>query len=146
MPGRGPAPKDASERRRTNKPARGDWEELSAGPLKGKARVLGVLPKRGRMEKPWHPRTRKAWDAWRSDPATTKWTAADFDSALTVAEEYDTWAYEGGVSRLAEIRKWLDGLGLTSKGKRDNRWRIVAEEEVAPAPKLAEVKQFPRAV
>jgi hypothetical protein len=140
MAGRGPAPKAPSERRRTNKPARGEWVDL---PLKLRKKLLGPLPRRPRTEKPWHPRTRSAWESWRKDPATTQWSDADFDSALTLAHEFDTWAYEGGVSRLAELRKWMDMLGLTPKGKRDNRWRVAVDEpEPERQPPLAEVRKL----
>jgi hypothetical protein len=70
----GPAPKPASQRRRRNVPAGGEWVELPATVEKP---ILPPLP-RGK----WSARTRQTWDAWRRDPATTQYTSADVAYAL----------------------------------------------------------------
>jgi hypothetical protein len=53
----GPAPKPASQRRRRNTPAGGEWADL---PPTVEQPILPALP-RGT----WSARTRQMWDAWR---------------------------------------------------------------------------------
>jgi hypothetical protein len=131
---RGPDPKPPEQRRRRNKPERGEWVELPA--VNPKRRVLPALPKRRPSEEDprgkWHARTRAAWKAWRDDPATTQYGPAEVASAIELAWIHDTSVREN--ERLAsEVRAREDRLGLSSKGKRDLRWRAptetVAQEE-----------------
>ncbi len=118
MPGQGVAPKLPDQRRRTNAPARGEWIEI---PKVGLGAPLG--------NPDWSARTRAAWDAWWNDPASTQWTPADVDSVRYLAELHNL----GSPTIASEMRLRMDGLGLTQKGKRDLRWRIVeVEEEVEP--------------
>lgn len=120
MAGRGPAPKEASQRRRRNEPNRGEWIDLPATVEKP---VLPTLPRRPKGMGPWSARTRSAWNQWRKDPATTQFGEADIASALDLAHLHNAWSR--GEMRLApEIRLRMDGLGLTPKGKRDLRWRV----------------------
>lgn len=118
MAGKGPPPKDV--RRRSGAPARGEWVELS--PL-----VVAVLPELPALaEGDWDPSTRLAWEAWRADPVTAMYSIADVSYAL------DTILLRNSMtaSSANEIRLRMDALGLTPKGKRDLRWRVVKE----PAP------------
>lgn len=121
MPGRGPAPVDPSRRRRRNVPARGEWVDLP----EVWERRLGELP--GPPER-WSARTRAAWEAWACDPATTQYGPSDL-----AAVEMLAWVMEESVQgrvKPSEVRLWMDGLGLTPKGKRDLRWRVAAAGEV----------------
>jgi hypothetical protein len=137
MAGRGPAPKDPGQRRRRNEPARGEWVELEA--LKGP--VLPLLPKRGKGEGSWSPRTRAVWAAWRADPATSQYGPAEVAAAVELA-----WIFEAAVrgeERASEVRLRMDGLGLSAKGKRDLRWRSPTEQKPSAAPvRLAEVRRL----
>src|SRR4051812_29602688 len=111
MPGgRGPAPKDPSQRRRYNQPARSEWVELK--PLE-----RPVLPHAGRG---WGVNARRAWRAWSMDPVTTQWGPADVFAAQELCRLYDRLAP-------AEWRQRADALGLSPKGKRDLRWRTPGE-------------------
>lgn len=124
MAGTGFAPKDKSERRRTNKPLRGDWVEISA-PKKP------VIPTLQQVEKgTWHARTKATWDAWRKDPATTQWTSAELAFAIDTIYLFEEYVTEGPASLAGELRLRQDTLGLTPKGKQDRRWRVADE---APA-------------
>jgi hypothetical protein len=124
MAGNGPAPKDSPDRRRTNKPARGDWIEISA-PKKP------LLPTLAQIERgTWAPRTKATWEAWRKDPATTMWTSADVAFAIETIYLLEELVTEGPASLAGEIRLRQDTLGLTAKGKQDRRWRVA---DAAPA-------------
>jgi hypothetical protein len=109
MAGRGPAPKDAGNRRRFNQPARGEWIELE--PLSAP-----VLP-------PWRRGfsvPAELWDAWRADPVTGQYSEADIGAICWLAKVF-------AKLKDNEQRLRMDGLGLTPKGKRDLRWRTPAE-------------------
>jgi hypothetical protein len=140
--GRGPAPKPSEQRRRRNKPERGEWVEL---PSLEKP-ILPELPKRGRGEGRWHPRTVAAWAAWRDDPATTQYGPAEIMAAVELA--YIHHSYCVGDEKASEVRLRMDGLGLTPKGKRDLRWRSPSESTTAAVEnepeggKLAEVRRL----
>lgn len=144
MPGHGPAPKAAEQRRRRNLPERGEWTDL---PDVEKP-ILPDLPKRKPSEDDpvgkWHARTRAAWSAWRKDPATTQYGPAEVASAIELAWVFD--AAVRGREKMSEVRLREDRLGLSSKGKRDLRWRAptetVAQEEPAEQKPLAPVRRL----
>lgn len=119
MAGTGPAPKDASQRRRRNEPARGEWVDLE--PLS--TPVLPELP-----DGEWSPITVMTWAAWRCDPVTAQWSPSDVAYALDTIRLYEQMT----ASSANEVRIRMDGLGLTPKGKRDLRWRIPPAADVVP--------------
>lgn len=118
MAGRGPAPKPKAQRRNRHEPARGEWVDLP--PLS--VPVLPVLPGRADGEE-WSSRTLAVWEAWRADPVSGQWSPADVSYALDAILLYEVMSPSGA----NEVRLRMDGLGLTPKGKRDLRWRVVAE-------------------
>lgn len=124
MAGRGPRPKAAADRRRANDPARGEWTEIAEPSRKR----TPLLPARGKGRGKWSPRTRYAWKAWWSDPASTQWSLADQELVLHLADVYEEWVREPTSSKAAEIRQLRDSLGLTPKGRQDRRWRISTAE------------------
>lgn len=126
MAGVGPAPKDAAQRHRGKPARRGEWIDLP---------VAGPVPKLPRGT--WSARTKAAWSSWWSDPASTQWTEADKGAVVELAYVHADFAM-GKVSLAAEVRLRMDILGLTQKGKRDLRWRVVAE--------VAEVERGPGTV
>lgn len=119
MAGIGPAP--AENRRRRNEPARGDWVDL----FPVDKPFLPELPERA--EGDWSERTKTTWELWRQDPATSQYTPAEIAYALDTIRLYDQMT----PSSASEVRIRMDGLGLTPKGKKDLRYRVV-EAEVAP--------------
>lgn len=133
MPGVGPPPKDESERRRTNAPQRGEWQNITA-PAKP---VVPPLSKVGKApEGGWPPRTRALWEEWRKDAATTVWGPAEHAAAVELAYLHAEWCVFGPASMASEVRLRTDTLGLTLKGKRDLRLRVVdANAEVKPKPR-----------
>jgi hypothetical protein len=134
MAGRGPAPKDESQRRRRNEPARGEWVDLE--PL-----AETVIPdlKDAGPEREWHSRTLALWSGWQDDPATAMYGPAEKAAIVELAYLTDEFVTGGDpgfkFQRVtpAELRQRMDGLGLTAKGKRDLRWRTVAETAAAAA-------------
>jgi hypothetical protein len=128
--GRGPAPKQG--RRRRNAPLRGDWVDLA--PLEQP--VLGELPELpGEV---WREPTVAVWEAWRSDPVSAQWSAADVAFALDTITLHNAMT----ASSASEVRLRMDALGLTPKGKRDLRWRLVGQAESVRAKPLAAVRQL----
>jgi hypothetical protein len=115
----GLAPKDPSQRRRYNQPARGEWVDLE--PL-----TAPVLPPYPVV---WYKRETKPfavakwmWDLWREDPVTSQWSPSDLAQALELGERY--WRF-----RDAERLRVLTCLGLNAKGRRDLRWRLPEETQ-----------------
>ena len=121
MAGRGPAPKEG--RRRRNVPARGEWVDLA--PLEQP--VLAELPE---TEDGWRPETVAMFEAWRSDPVSALWSPADVAFAMDTLLLHNEMTASGA----SEIRLRMDSLGLTPKGKRDLRWRIVEVEQAEEKP------------
>lgn len=124
MAGKGPPPKDPGQRRRRNAPARGEWVDLE--PL-----VEAVLPE---WDSSWTC-PRELWDAWRADPVTGQYTPADVAACVVLGREF------AGLAS-SEQRLRMDGLGLSPKGKRDLRWRVVESEPAVVRPRLAEVRRL----
>jgi hypothetical protein len=132
MAGTGPAP--AEVRRRRNQPARGEWVDLP--PLERP--VLPELPPRQVRDEesgklvtvPWSNRTEAAWAVWSTDPVTQMYSPADIVAALELALLFEGMT----VSNANEVRLRMDGLGLTPKGKKDLRWRVMDTGAAAPAP------------
>lgn len=128
MAGRGPAPKDPAQRRTRHEPQRGEWSEL---PPRNPARppAMRAAPAGG-----WATGTRAAWKAWWADPASLIWTPAERDAVFQLAMLHHLLE-RGEISRASEVRLRMDGLGLTPKGKRELRLRVVVE---APADEVRE--------
>lgn len=140
MAGRGPAPKPSNRRRRANKPTRGEWLEVS----KPDTPTLPELPERSEDEGGWSKRTTFTWDAWRFDPASTSFGPSEIAAAVDLAYLFE--AYVRGETKLApEIRLRMDGLGLTPKGKRDLRIKVVKDEE-AITVEVAKTSDLPPAI
>ena len=125
---RGPAPKPKDQRRRRNQPARGEWVDLE--PL-----VEPVLPE---ADESWSGRVKRLWAAWRADPVSSQYGAADVAALWELACEFESL-------KPNEQRLRMDGFGLTPKGKRDLRWRTPSETAAqtgGSVPKLAEVRRL----
>lgn len=123
----GPPPRDPQLRRRRNAPRSGEWIDLPA--TVGKP-ILPALPRRTKAEGPWSARTRATWSAWRKDPATTRYTPADIEYAISTILLAELANRKMTASLLAELRLRMNGLGLTPPGKQRLRWRIGEPAEV----------------
>lgn len=133
MAGNGPAPKPKDQRINNHAPSRGEWVDLP--PLQGP--VLPELPDR---DDGWSSMSVAAWRAWREDPVTSQYSPADIAYALDAIRLYDVMTS----SSANEVRLRMDSLGLTPKGKRDLRWRIIPGEGETLAPRPAKKKRNAR--
>ncbi len=104
-------------------PAGGEWVDLA--PLE--TPVLPSLPRRARGHGPWSEATRRLWRAWRADPSTGQYTPADIAYALDTIRLAEECHRQPTAALSGEVRVRMDGLGLTPKGRRNLRWRAVAE-------------------
>ena len=122
MAGTGFAPKDPSQRRNKTAPARGDWIDL---PVENPTPAPKMpKPTNGR----WAAGTKTAWLAWWRDPASLTWGPADVEAVRQLAYLLDEMEC-GKLSLAGEIRLRTAELGLSQKGKRDLRLRVVSDPE-----------------
>jgi hypothetical protein len=109
----GPAPK--LYRRRRNTPAGGEWQHAPAegwrwGPVPN--------PPEGLTEA-----SNEAWRQWFSGWVSAFWSPSDVYVLQIVVRLYDRC--ERGVAKATEWREltaWLNGYGLTPKGRQQRRW------------------------
>jgi len=140
MAGRGPAPKPEEQRRRRNAPGRGEWVEL---PPTNTARApkMPTAPRGG-----WAVGTKEAWKLWHADPASLVWSPADRAAVAQLAGLHHELE-RGKLSLAGEVRLRMESLGLTQKGKRDLRLRIVDDEvEAKPAARKSSRREHLRVV
>lgn len=131
---RGAPLKDPAQRVNHIAPSRGEWVDLA--PLDKP--LLAPYPAA------WYRRDARAWaiplwiwDLWRKDPVTSQWSPADHALALEIGRNY--YAIK------PELRfKMTTALGLNARGRRDLRWRNVAEAEgqAQAAEHAAEVRRM----
>jgi hypothetical protein len=144
MAGNGPAPKLNRQRRGT--PTRGDWVKLE--PLKGPVlQELDELPSpmlpprwdkdahayTEPQEFDWPFTTRQLWDAWRASPVTALWSDDDLAFAIDTIMLHAEATLGGRGATPGELRLRQESLGLTPKGRRDNRYLLPDEAPDAPA-------------
>lgn len=124
MPGRGPAPKP--NRRRRNKPVRGEWT-----PAEGEGWQHGEIPSPPDGLK---SETVDAWQTWFGAWFAAHWTRDDLPGLRLVALLYDQ-VQRGEYIRATELRQMMDNYGITPKGQQDRRWtRPKAPETPQEAP------------
>lgn len=121
MAGRGPAPKPANLRQRTNKKAGHATIEAPENP------DVPVIPNPdGRT---WHPMTLASWArAWES-PMATQWLPTDVDGLARLAVLWDEFAKEPKVTTLAEIRQQESRFGLSPLDRSRLQWEVARGEE-----------------
>lgn len=130
MAGQGPAPKAPEDRASQKVPQRGEW--LTLPPLERS--VLPALPKRARDEGSWSERTKRVWAAWRKSWVTGCYGDAEISMCLELAYVYEDAVRDSKPTRWAEVRQWMDRLGLTMKGQRDLRLRLAEPEREVSRP------------
>jgi hypothetical protein len=114
MAGRGPAPKDPSDRRRRNAPARGEHQA-----------VAGVGWQHGEIPRPptgLTKHSRDVWVLWMGAWWAAHWTPADLPGLELVIRLYDQ-VQRGDYPRATELRLAMDTYGITPKGQQDRRWK-----------------------
>jgi hypothetical protein len=147
MAGRGPAPKPAAARQRTNK--KSTAATLEADP-KAKVPALPDLPDEDGDSHKWHAQTLAEWrDIWRS-PMASQWCDADLHGLLKlilVVDDY-WWATSPSARReaLVEIRLQRSDFGLAPRPRAGLHWEIArAEEADARAAKRKRSPSPPKA-
>lgn len=113
MAGRGPAPKPASQRRRTNSPTRGDFV---AEPVEGWQHGEVPDPPEGLM-----PASVEAWSTWLGAWFAAHWSPVDLPGLRRVVLLYDQ-VERGEFQRSTELRLMMDTYGITPKGQQDRHW------------------------
>lgn len=151
MAGRGPAP--AANRRRRNKPARGEWH-----PTPGFGWQHGPNP-RPEREEALSAESIRAWDSWMASWMASHWTLADLaglsvtihlleqtvdyqrepfiekDYITVKGEVKKTWVVKP--NPVSELRQLMDSYGLTHKGQQDRRWAPPKADEKPEVAKVA---------
>lgn len=143
MAGNGPAPK--LNRQRRGAPVRGDWVQLE--PLTETVLMdLDEIPAPDACEGKWPYTSKLYWEAWQKSPVTAKWTEDDIALAIDTICAHAEAACGGRGAPPAEIRLRMESLGLTPKGRRDNRYLLPEESppaEVHPLPSAPGGTQVP---
>lgn len=126
MAGRGPAPKDARLRQRTNRKA-------GAGPLVDSSAAPAPRAKVPNIPNPdlreWHALTLIEWKRWWKSPMALKWLDSDFGGLAILARLYDDYFKSGDVELLKEIRLQRPCFGLTPLDRSRLQWEIVRGDE-----------------
>lgn len=117
----GRAPKEPEQRRTRHVPQRGEWLDLPAENT-NRPPAMPSAPKGG-----WSTGSKSAWRSWWRDPVSLLWSPADREALRAVVYLHHE-VERGKLSVAPEVRLRLDLLGLSQKGKRDLRWRVVADE------------------
>lgn len=115
MAGRGPAPKPAHLRQRTNK-------KIGASVLRALENpdIPAIPNPDGRV---WHPLTLEGWrHAWQS-PMAGQWLETDVDALGRVALLWDA-LYSGNITVMAEIRLQEQRFGLSPIDRSRLQWEI----------------------
>ena len=142
MAGRGPAPKPAHLRQRTNKKAGATTLEAPANPDIPKL----VHPNGER----WHKSTLAAWREFFESPMASQWLETDITGLVMLACCYDQFYKTGNLEILKEIRLQRPYFGLTPLDRSRLQWEVARGEEAErkrPEPTKAPTKaQDPRKV
>lgn len=120
MAGRGPAPKPAHLRQRTNSKPVTQIEAPTGGD------VPEIPNPDGRQ---WHPLTVAAWGhAWAS-PMASQWIETDVDALGRLALLWDA-LYSGSILAMSEIRLQEQRFGLSPLDRSRLQWEVSKAEEV----------------
>jgi hypothetical protein len=124
MAGRGPAPKPAHLRQRTNRKA--GSATISMAPPSDRSKPPTIPNPDGRV---WHPLTLKAWShAWRS-PMATQWLETDADALGRLALLWDDFYRVPSADALKEIRLQSALFGLSPLDRSRLQWEVSRAEE-----------------
>lgn len=130
MAGRGPAPKPANIRQRTNRKAGSATIEALDG------QEIPLIPNPD--ERKWHPLTVAAWQhAWQS-PMASQWLETDADALGRLALVWDSFYKAPSADALKEIRLQSALFGLSPLDRSRLQWEVSRGDE-------AEQKQTKRA-
>lgn len=118
----GPAPKDASLRRRTNSPD--EWLDVPNVPYTGPSPDLPDTRWAGNHQVSLLPATYEWWETIRSMPHAALWDRAEWQFALDTAILADM-LYRGNPSVGAQLSTRMRHMGATADSRRAMRIRYV---------------------
>jgi hypothetical protein len=120
--GKGPAPKPAHLRQRTNRKA--GHATIAARP----SPKIPPIPNPDRRK--WHPLTRVAWrNAWLS-PMASQWLVTDADALGRLALIWDDFYRRPSDKGLKEIRLQSALFGLSPLDRSRLQWAVSRDDEV----------------
>lgn len=121
MAGKGPPPKPANLRQRTNKKAGSGQIFAPESPM--------VRPIPNPDERVWHPLTIAAWNrAWES-PMASQWLETDADGLGRLALLWDDFYKRPGPNVMAEIRLQETRFGLSPLDRSRLQWEVDKGEQ-----------------
>ena len=112
-----PGPPPNKTRRRANRPRSGDWQQADSPGWQH-----GAIPK---PPSPLTPAARTAWRTWFGAWFAAYWTPDNLPQLRKVIQLYDE--HERGRPVVAELRNWMDGMGITPLGQQRLHWLPVEE-------------------
>jgi hypothetical protein len=143
MAGRGPAPKDPSERRRTNSdPVAGTTIHATAVPQPPLPEFDVQVEVDGELVSTtfrWPERTREWWAIWGASPLTADYTSTDWDFLLDTAMIHARF-WLGDAKQAAELRLRVAKFGATPEDRARLRINLVQPEKPAAARKASNSK------
>lgn len=136
MAGRGPAPKPAHLRQRTN---RKSGSATLTAPEKPE---IPTIPNPD--NRVWHPLTEKAWrNAWQS-PMASQWIETDADALGRIALLWDDFYRKPSADALKEIRLQSALFGLSPLDRSRLQWEVAKGSEAEERQnKRAKAKEPP---
>lgn len=123
MAGRGPAPKPAHLRARTNLKA---GANVIAAPSPASVDVPPLVHPNGEV---WHPLTLMAWQEFFESAMATQWLPTDITALVMLAVCYDKFYQTGNIDYLKEIRLQRQYFGLTPLDRSRLQWEVSRAEE-----------------
>lgn len=141
MAGRGPAPKPAHLRQRTNRKAGATSLEFPERPVKRD------MPNPD--QRVWHPLTVKAWANACASPMATQWLETDWDGLGRLALLWDEFYKAPDAEAAKEIRLQSPLFGLSPLDRSRLQWEVSRGEEAErrrqrPAPAAKRTGTDPR--
>lgn len=118
MAGRGPAPKDPSQRARRNKPAGPELRVIHT-----EASPQPPLP-----DGDWHPQTVEWWAMWRDSPLAPEFTANDWSELLDTALIHSDY-WHGDRKLAGELRLRVAKFGATPEDRARLRIQFAQADE-----------------
>ena len=131
MAGRGPAPKDPSQRRRRNATPAPSQTLAEDGEVRGPDLPDGF---------DWPDPTRAWWQTWRTSAVAQAMTSTDWDFLLDTALLHaDLWSGNGAVA--AELRLRVAKFGATPEDRMRLRMQV-GDPADGPAPKKSPSSRY----
>lgn len=121
MAGRGPAPKPAHLRQRTNRKAGASLLTSPESP--------DIPPIPNPDGRDWHPLTVVAWEHAWSSPMASQWLETDADGIGRLAMLWDWYYKTGSIEALKEIRLQSPSYGLTPLDRSRLQWEVNRGDE-----------------